>query len=93
MRIIDADTFVTIQVFDEMYEEYNLKTMTIAEALNLWTEEGCPSSVDTIQGEWHLISPARVYECSICNHNVLTDHIDTYKYCPNCGARMKGGVE
>ena len=44
-------------------------------------------------GEWYQISPARIYECSICNHNVLTDHIDTYKYCPNCGARMKGGAE
>ena len=48
MRIIDADTVVTIQVFDEMYEEYNLRTMTIAEALDLWTEEGCPSSVDAV---------------------------------------------
>ena len=48
MRIIDADTVVTIMVFDEMYEEYNLRTMTIAEALDLWTEEGCPSSVDAV---------------------------------------------
>ena len=50
-------------------------------------------SADAVQGEWHQISPARIYECSICNHNVLTDYIDTYNYCPNCGARMKGGAE
>lgn len=50
-RLIDADTVVTVQVFDEMYEEYNLKTMTIAEALDLWTEEGCPSSVDAVSRE------------------------------------------
>lgn len=49
MRTIDADTVVTIQVFDEMYEEYNLRTMTIAEALDLWTEEGCPSSVNIVK--------------------------------------------
>ena len=48
MRAIDADTVVTIQVFDEMYEEYNLRTMTIAEALDLWTEEGC-SSADIVK--------------------------------------------
>lgn len=59
MRIIDADTVVTIQVFDEMYEEYNLKTMTIAEALDLWTEEGCPSSVDAV---------AHVVRCKDCRH-------------------------
>lgn len=50
-------------------------------------------SADAVHGEWHQISPARIYECSICNHNVLTDYIDTYNYCPNCGARMKGGAE
>ena len=49
-------------------------------------------SADAVQGEWHQISPARIYECSICNHNVLTDYIDTYNYCPNCGTIMvKGG--
>lgn len=49
-------------------------------------------SADAVQGEWHQISPARIYECSICNHNVLTDYIDTYKYCPSCGTIMlKGG--
>ena len=48
-------------------------------------------SADAVHGEWHKISPARIYECSICNHNVLTDYIDTYNFCPNCGAKMKGG--
>ena len=47
-RLIDADTVVTVQVFDEMYEEYNLMTMTIAEALDLWTEEGCPPTVQAV---------------------------------------------
>lgn len=59
MRIIDADTVVTIMVFDEMYEEYNLRTMTIAEALDLWTEEGCPSSADAVQGEWNTGKPTK----------------------------------
>ena len=31
------------------------------------------------------------YHCSNCRH--IEHKIDGYKYCPNCGAKMKGGVE
>ena len=80
MRIIDADTVVTIQVFDEMYEEYDLRTMTIAEALDLWTEEGCPSSVDAVVREEYYDALAnkitdmeergfvQVVRCKDCRH-------------------------
>lgn len=41
-------------------------------------------------GHWIQISPAKIYECSVCGQNVKTDDIDCYKYCHGCGARMKG---
>lgn len=41
------------------------------------------------QGEW--ISDYRTCKCSVCN---FTTVIDTYNFCPNCGADMrKGGAE
>lgn len=41
-------------------------------------------------GHWIQISPAKIYECSECGKNVMTDDIECYKYCHGCGARMKG---
>ena len=41
-------------------------------------------------GHWTKISPAKIYECSECGQNVMTYDIERYKYCPNCGCRMKG---
>ena len=41
------------------------------------------------QGKW--ICDYRTCKCSVCN---FTTVIDTYNYCPNCGAEMqKGGAE
>ena len=102
-RLIDADTVVTVQVFDEMYEEYNLMTMTIAEALDLWTEEGCPPTVQAVprslyenlilrkdrpNGEWLDVDNEPYCECSECG--VYIDDLDEERcnFCPNCGAQM-----
>ena len=41
-------------------------------------------------GHWKRISPAKIYECSECGQNVMTDNIDCYKFCHCCGAKMKG---
>ena len=43
---------------------------------------------DRTKGEW--ISSYRGCKCSICNFKTV---VDTYRYCPNCGAKMKGGAE
>ena len=37
---------------------------------------------------WKQISPAKIYECSVCGTNVMTDNIECYKYCHGCGAKM-----
>lgn len=51
-------------------------------------------SAETVHGEWgHMIADGidgshwYEYECSHCGEVVLRP----YNYCPNCGARMKGG--
>ena len=57
-RLIDANEVVTIQVFDEMTEEYSMETITVAEAMNRWADEGCPPTIEAVP----------VVRCSECKH-------------------------
>ena len=52
MRLIDADARVTVQSFDLMNEEYDQTEMTVEQALDFVTDEGCPQVVDAIPVEW-----------------------------------------
>lgn len=42
MRLIDADKRINLQLYDDMNEEWSVESMTIAECLDRYTEEGCP---------------------------------------------------
>lgn len=42
------------------------------------------------KGKWIKISPANIYECSVCGQNVMTNDIETYKFCHGCGADLRG---
>ena len=43
------------------------------------------------EGEWiKKYDKAPRYVCSVCNHLFNNK---SYNYCPNCGAKMKGGAE
>lgn len=93
---IDADTVVTIQVYNDMTEEYGTKRVTIADAIDEWSDEGCPPFADVPDrkvGKWEWKEdPFGFFDtipvCSECGHT--TKMRETYAYCPNCGARMKG---
>ena len=51
------------------------------------------------EGEWRMVSDyadSRIVECSKCDKQFYFKkkgqlNIDKMPYCPNCGARMKGG--
>ena len=49
------------------------------------------------EGEWEYVNGDIGYDeygCSICGENVaFYDEEDKYNFCPNCGAKMKGGAE
>ena len=64
---------------------------------SLWHYEQALSEIieelekaDRPQGEWKRVSPAYIYACSECGGNVMTQDIECYKYCHQCGAEMKG---
>ena len=48
-------------------------------------------SADAVQGEWvrHELWGNPWFTCSECNYHGRND----FNFCPNCGARMKGGAE
>jgi len=41
------------------------------------------------RGHWTKISPANIYECSVCYQNVMTEDIEEYHFCHHCGADMR----
>ena len=43
----------------------------------------------SVHGEWKQISPAKIYECSVCGGNVMTNDIEAYDFCHHCGADMR----
>ena len=53
---------------------------------------------DAVQGEW--IHDGQNFKggldwchCSECGYKTSTNGLSIYRYCPSCGARMKGGAE
>jgi hypothetical protein len=52
MRLIDADTPITAQIYDEEHEEFVEKRMTIADYIDAYTVEGCPQIVEQKRGRW-----------------------------------------
>ena len=52
MRLIDADAKVTVQSFDPMNEEYYHNEMTVEQALDFATDEGCPLFICAIPIAW-----------------------------------------
>ena len=63
-RLIDADARVTVQSFDPMNEEYSHDKMSVSEALDFATDEGCPPTIDAIPVEW-LRDKMRGYASSL----------------------------
>lgn len=91
-RLIDADAFVTVQLYDDEHEEEYEERMTIAEAIDRYTSEGCPPTIDAVsvvRGEWKPLR-GRYAECSACEEAYYMPHMRWSNFCPCCGARMKG---
>lgn len=106
MRLIDADARVTVQSFDIEHEEYEHTEMSVEEALDFATDEGCPPIIDVapvIHAHW--IEYYTDIMCSHCHATYKDDIVDTYQdsvdhhryvgleYCPHCGSIMDGGDE
>ena len=81
MRLIDADA---------LSEKLCETTIFIKDGEVFQRMINDAPSADRPTGEWKQISPARIYECSECGQNVMTNDIEAYKFCHGCGAKMRG---
>ena len=100
MRLIDAEAKIKMLLFDEMYEEQITREMTVEEALDLYTEDGCPTTVDAEpvrHGHWIKVGCSFFgvsrYECSVCHYTDEHNESREVPYCWHCGALMKGVEE
>lgn len=95
MRLIDADALM--REFTGFVAPANRSDLepppTWNDAVSLLGSAPTIANVaPVVHGEWELldgIEPRR-YGCSLCK---CLSWYGTYNYCPNCGAKMDGGVE
>lgn len=96
MRLIDADKLEDVlakhqalyygdsDYYEGISQGFNLAIYDVKEAPTIDAEP-------VRHGKW--IWEEQVYNCSVCSHkaygNILECMDGTYKYCPNCGARME----
>ena len=86
-RYIDADLMKRAYADLLECDFPNRTEETLGELINaVPTEDVAPVK----HGNWKQISPAKIYECSVCGQNVMTSDIDAYKFCHGCGSRMDG---
>ena len=75
MRSIDADARVTVQSFDVEHEEYEHTEMSVEEALDFATDEGCPPAVDAVL----------VVRCRDCKYYNITCCSPGFGWCERSG--------
>ena len=96
MKWINAEQQVTVTIYDEEHEEYLDKIMTVEETLDTYTSEGCPtiySNPERKKGKWrHYEGYLTCSECGVEYDDDIMTHCcdDVPKFCPNCGADMRG---
>ena len=104
-KMIDADTIVHYQTYDDEHEEFPEHKSTIAEFLDAMTDEGCPEAVDAVpvrHGRWEQVEVidddsengvnSDAAQCNVCG-NVESSFYwakTYYNFCPHCGAKLDG---
>lgn len=92
MRLIDADTRITLQIYDEEREEYHNEKMTVGESLDMYSEEGCPPTVEPKRGRWitkMVWSPVSSTPRNPSSMAVNPPQLYACSECGWCGAAMQ----
>lgn len=97
MTLIDGDRIITAQLYDDKYEEFTEKKMSIIDYVNAYTDEGV-TEADVVE-RLPSVEPERKPgkwvdgKCNRCGtHAPFWEMATTYycsEYCPKCGAVME----
>ena len=89
MRPIDADKLKERWTITSP-QPYSTDATEVLDSIN---EQPTIEAVPVVQGKWifdkYTAKFGNPYRCSNCNE----EFGDAYNFCPNCGAKMKGGAE
>lgn len=100
-RFIDAEALIRSIVSDRRLMPDGLNGREIAEgiayALHKITKAPAADVVERVRGEWIEDGYEGVIVCSYCGMTPLShpESMNTYvlsRFCPNCGAKMDGGI-
>ncbi len=93
-RYIDADEFWNNRPenLDPKRSEFNRGWVAYAKAIRECLDETPTADVVEVRhGEWKKSNPYnRFMNCSVCGFG---QNHTAFKYCPNCGTKMKGGEQ
>ena len=98
IRFKDKQFYDAVHLLDDgtleiTVEDYTKVKRVLVEDENNWGNLFYEDGADRPQGEWEMQEDADgLYGvCSVCGQDADFSHYyKAYKYCPNCGARMKG---
>lgn len=76
--------------YDFQYKISTDNMNTLSDALLRSKCEVDAKLADAVQGEWKCMGDCGVTECDQCGWSI-EEYVGDYNYCPNCGAKMKGG--
>lgn len=88
-RLIDVNVLI-----DRIKQEPT-DGMYTHEILNVIAEQLTVDAVEVVHGEWVVCGDGEYvpFMCSACGKTTSWYHAQTANFCPNCGAKMDGGVK
>lgn len=76
MTLIDGDKIVTVQVYDDEYEEFKEEQMSIIDSVNLYTTEGVTAADDVLA---QIITEVKRLPITDTAIKLVTEVINKYK--------------
>lgn len=75
--------------FNMLKEQDAVAPLTIDDAVSKIMDKHYKRLKEQETTRWKKISPAGIYECEKCGKHIISQDIECFKYCFNCGRLVK----